>query len=641
MLGPTQQTNRPRRIAAVLLATATVSLFAYFLATTSSQSIRQKIRLGLSFTARQALPAATSEAAWISSSRENTNSNGSKYVLRQDSTTPMKVRSESVSSLGARTSLQLAASSASSTLSTSLPSAWPEVPSSTTHAAHTAQAAQGSPKSEPSLGEEQAQLGPQWRPLAASDRYRFTPQTLPPFRKCEQEERGMKRWKQKLDQRGLKICSGGVSSIICARELASPRIYVCQFSNVLEVLAGDGTLRWIAQCALHKDVDLNSLFQPLHRSHFLHFLDVRKDLGPKQLSKTITVLQSIPANVDFADHVLASLKLHAQKQAPAREGVTFLSSGDCNTGNPGHCQADQDNLFIVQHILPKTFSREETRVAERLPHFYEDWQALSAEIVTASYSAGFPSLKVKAEPYVQLVRYLVSGPTGMTGPHWTSLKGSSCLGRSPLLLAHQMAALPFFESTWRSNLDRYGDACNFLEKLSAEYSLHLLNGEACKIDARHSNFYLWISRVDQDCYGPARLTSKCRNRQNRGVSNGLELATELSKRYANTTILYVNAGTIPYLDQVFLIRAASTIIAAHGGGLWNAARWLNEALHQRIVEIVPIGSPGETCSLAKLFGGRYSWVKCHACKNKQNGELKFEEFFKAVETADISTCQGF
>ena len=264
----------------------------------------------------------------------------------------------------------------------------------------------------------------------------------------------MNRWKQKLDQRGLKICSGGVSSIVCARELASPRIYVCQFNNVLEVLAGDGTLRWIAQCALHKDVDLYSLFKPLHRSHFLHFLDVRKDLGSQQLSKTITVVQSIPANVDFVDHVLASLKLRAQKQAPAREGVTFLSSGDCNTGNPGHCQADQDNLFIVQHILPKTFSREETRVVlyngfgrsrysaqkERLPHFYEDWQALSAEIVTASYSADFPSLKVKAEPYVQLVRYLVSGPAGMTGPHWISLKGSSCLGRSPLLLAHQMAA---------------------------------------------------------------------------------------------------------------------------------------------------------------------------------------------------------
>ncbi|CAE7859420.1 agaB34 [Symbiodinium microadriaticum] len=654
MLGPVQLTNRPRRIAVFLLATATVSLFAYFLATTSSQSLREKIRLGLSFTARQALPAVTSEAAWISPSRENINSTGSQYVSRQDSTTPLQVHSVSVSSLGARTSLQLAASSASSSLSTSLrPSTWPEVRSSTTHS-DTTQAAKSFSGSEPSLGEEQAQLGSQWRPLAASDRYRFTPQTLPPFRKCEQEQRGMNRWKQKLDQRGLKICSGGVSSIVCARELASPRIYVCQFNNVLEVLAGDGTLRWIAQCALHKDVDLYSLFKPLHRSHFLHFLDVRKDLGSQQLSKTITVVQSIPANVDFVDHVLASLKLRAQKQAPAREGVTFLSSGDCNTGNPGHCQADQDNLFIVQHILPKTFSREETRVVlyngfgrsrysaqkERLPHFYEDWQALSAEIVTASYSADFPSLKVKAEPYVQLVRYLVSGPAGMTGPHWISLKGSSCLGRSPLLLAHQMAALPFFESRWGSNPDRYGDACNFLKKLSAEYSLHLLNGEACKIDARHSNFYLWISRVDQDCYGPARLTSKCRNRLNRGVSNGLELATELSKRYADTTILYVNTGTIPYLDQVFLIRAASTIIAAHGGGLWNAARWLNEALHQRIVEIVPIGSPGETCSLAKLFGGRYSWVKCHTCKNKQNGELKFEEFFKAVETADISTCQG-
>ena len=127
------------------------------------------------------------------------------------------------------------------------------------------------------------------------------------------------------------------------------------------------------------------------------------------------------------------------------------------------------------------------------------------------------------------------------------------------------AALPFFESEWGRDPKRYGDACNFMQKLSAEYSLHLLNGKVCKIDARQSNFYLWISRIPPDCHKIPSLGDSCG--KNRGVANGMELATELSKRYAHTTILYVNTGTIPYLDQVFLIRAASTIIAAHGGRL--------------------------------------------------------------------------
>ena len=72
-----------------------------------------------------------------------------------------------------------------------------------------------------------------------------------------------------------------------------------------------------------------------------------------------------------------------------------------------------------------------------------------------------------------------------------------------------------------------------------------------------------------------------------------------------STVLYAEFGPLPYLDQVFLIRLANTIVGAHGGGMWNAARWLNAAQRQLMVEIVTVNGPANSCSLARMFGGRY------------------------------------
>ena len=293
-----------------------------------------------------------------------------------------------------------------------------------------------------------------WQPLGPSDRFRFTAQTLPPFRQCEEEHLGMHRWK-KLQARSITLCSGGVSKITCVRQLPSPKVYVCEFHNIVELLAPQGTLRWVAQCFLQKEVDRRLLFNELSPKHPLLNLDIRRELGAKQLSKAITIVESIPGNADLADHVVASLQWKARKNATTREGLTFLSTGDCNTGNPGHCQADQDNLFIVQHMLPTTFGREDTRVVLYIgfgtsrygarnpgrPHFFEDWKALASEVITASHMPEFPTLSLKSEAYVQPVGTLVTGPAGMTGPHWTRFNQPGlCEGRNPILLGHQMVS---------------------------------------------------------------------------------------------------------------------------------------------------------------------------------------------------------
>ena len=163
------------------------------------------------------------------------------------------------------------------------------------------------------------------------------------------------------------------------------------------------------------------------------------------------------------------------------------------------------------------------------PHLYEDWQAVSAEVVTASRvnrSAAFPNLWPTSDAYVRRLEYLVTGPAAMTGPHWNTFRDASCVGRSPLLVAHQLAALPFFESAWKQNSSRYGDACRFLQEIAAEHSLDLFNSASCAINATSSNLHLWISRIPRACF-VNKTVQGCKNR--RDVSNGLQLAAALSK----------------------------------------------------------------------------------------------------------------
>ena len=218
------------------------------------------------------------------------------------------------------------------------------------------------------------------------ERYRFTSETLPPFLPCEQERMGMQPWK-KLQSDAVTLCSGGASFIACLhwhlKAKAEPITFVCEFHNLVEVLSPNGTLRWVAQCSMH-DVDRASLFRNLQAVHPLRFLEVRRELGDQELHYPLTVVEGLPADVDFTDHVMASLHWKSRKNATARTGLTFLSTGDCNTGNPGHCQAwlpsetfvqdrvlqspkplcqaDQQNLFIVQNLLNKSFTRADTRV---------------------------------------------------------------------------------------------------------------------------------------------------------------------------------------------------------------------------------------------------------------------------------------
>ncbi|CAE7341584.1 RPS4, partial [Symbiodinium microadriaticum] len=465
-------------------------------------------------------------------------------------------------------------------------------------------------------------------------RYQFTAATLPAFRPCEEKLLGLQKYR-KLQDEHVSVCGDGASKILCAQYSEKQKVWSCQMYDVVEVLDPQGTLHWVAQCRMNKSIDLMDFLKPLHKKHPLkNSMQVRKKLDGG-LDHVFTIVED---NVEgeLVDHVAAALaKWKLQTKKAFREGLTYVSAGDCSTGNPGHCQADQQNLFIVQNLLETAiFDRDDTRVvlyngfgksvyadgqkdkSQDRPHLFEDWQSLSSEVIQycpSTVKASFPDLCLREAAYVQRVKHVSTSPSGYTGPHWNKFgKDESCQGRSPLMVSYQIAALPWFESQWRQKPQRYADACSFLRQLAGQHNLELYNAEICRITATESNFFLWITRISSKICFKHPEQKGC---EQRDVYNGDEMALQLSKVYSNVTLLFVSFGVIPYLDQIFLVRQADTIIAAHGGGSWNTARWLNSALEQ-------------------MFGGQFTFVKipCPKCKSRKNTFLKFDELLRALAT---------
>ena len=357
----------------------------------------------------------------------------------------------------------------------------------------------------------------------AYQRFRYTPEALPLFRACEERFLGLQSYR-KLQQNHVTLCGDGASKILCAQYAQAQKVWSCQMYDVVEVLDPQGTLHWVAQCTMNRSIDLNDFLKPLHKTHPLrNSMQVRRKMDTR-LSHVFTILED-KVEGELMDHVAAALtKWKIQKKKALREGMTYVSAGDCTTGNPGHCQSDQQNLFILQNLLETAaFNRNDTRVvlykgfgksvyangpkskAPDRPHLFEDWQSLSSEVIQYCPSAmkvSFHDLCLHEDAYLQHVRHVFTSPSGYTGPHWYKFdKDQSCQGRSPLLLSYQMAALPWFESQWRQKPQVYSDACRFLQELASQHNLTLYNVEICRITPTESNFYLWITRISsKSCF---------------------------------------------------------------------------------------------------------------------------------------------
>jgi hypothetical protein len=65
------------------------------------------------------------------------------------------------------------------------------------------------------------------------------------------------------------------------------------------------------------------------------------------------------------------------------------------------------------------------------------------------------------------------------------------------------------------------------------------------------------------------------------------------------------------VEQEAAVRRADVVFGTHGGGLWNAARWMRPP--QALLEIMPAGGPGSTENIARGLGVAYYEVRCDAC----------------------------
>ena len=161
-----------------------------------------------------------------------------------------------------------------------------------------------------------------------------------------------------------------------------------------------------------------------------------------------------------------------------------------------------------------------------------------------------------------LLPWAAFGALGMHGPHWRAFKDNPSLqGRSEVLLRARFEVRRFMRFA----------------------------GEAA------ARGVLWVSRLTH-----------------RVVTNEDEALAALAARCrANESVRAVHLGRMSYAQQFEAVSGAALVVGMHGGGMWNAARWMSRP--QKMLEIMPVLGPGATCSLAKMMGIGYGAVVCAEC----------------------------
>lgn len=372
----------------------------------------------------------------------------------------------------------------------------------------------------------------------------------------------------------VSLCSSSsTSQIICATKRKLYGIFCIGYN----IIALDSVEKgWVAGC------NLKMLPTELKRftSHLPHHSPLRND------------------KINFvSNEEYNRIKNDTRK---SKYKFTYIASGDCMTGNPGHCVADPHNFFIMINVLrTKEFpgiSKETTKVQiysgfgtnkfitkttnlDTAPQstipFIEDWSPM-ASIVDRSFEAN--------------VEHGILGISahGIYGPHWRGFTDDpTCEGLSPVLIAARDNIRNFYHLYDRK--DSQNNIDNFIKDRKNEISL------------------LWIIRSPLS--------------NSRNILNIPENILKIKELYPMINVRTAELGAMSYFEQYNLIIKADIVVSIHGGGLWNAVRWMDSS--QIIIEIFPQMSPGSTCPMAKMLGVPYYFTLCSNCKSttKGNGKL--------------------
>ena len=470
---------------------------------------------------------------------------------------------------------------------------------------------------------------------------------------CGERSMGMSKFRQYMKDE-VVLCEGGLSSIVCPsfypREDGLKRAFFCYLRNAFEVMhPTTRRLHWIAQCKLQEILPRSLFFQELSRVDYMRRMQVVKEL-PAVLLGRIIVVEETDLNVnDFARTIKQRYNLRRQLP-PLAGSFTYVINGDCNTGNPGHCQADPHLLYVVRTLL--NFDKSTTRVIllsgfgrsnylkrdvqQKDPQFFSDLQALASSIfIDAGHSPVYPHLLLKGSAFVQPLSLVATSPLSLYGPHWQGFRENrSCETRNPVLFQAQGELLLHQQMLWTQAPPSrgYGNLCSFMKRLESSAESHKVYGLEKPCDPPFNILY-WVSR----------------HGNGRHITNEASIVEKLSKekRLNFTNFLLINPGLLDYADQAFLASHSNTIVGPHGGGMWEAVRWGSHVRGQiRVLEIMPMLGPGDSCVLATMMGTLYKSIECLKCQPGVNhsADMEYEVVLKALlETFTVSpdfTCKS-
>ena len=456
---------------------------------------------------------------------------------------------------------------------------------------------------------------------------------------CAEKSMGFSKFHQYMRDE-VVLCNGGLSKINCPsfypREDGLKRAFFCYLKNAFEVMDPQTQqLHWVVQCKLNRDVQRAHFFQDLAKEDYMRHVQVSTTLPSKLTSGIVVVEREDWTKEQFVQDLRTKYGLSRQL-AELKNTMTYAVNGDCNTGNPGHCQADPQLLFIVQKMLG--FHRSTTRlillsgfgrsnylaesVVQKVPQFFSDLQALAASIfIDAGHKPVYPELLIEGPSYVRALDVLSTSPFSLYGPHWQGFRENrSCEAPNPMLMQVQAELLKYRRQEWMTApTDRgYDDLCEFMRRLESF-------GEPTRVFG-----------LDASCAPPFNILYwVSRHGNGRHILNEADIVERLynDADLPFTHYILANPGLFDYKDQSFLATQAHTIVGPHGGGMWEAARWsLRSEPRIKILEILPMLGPGDSCVLATMMGAMYKAIECKRCKPnvKHSADLEYEIVKEAV-----------
>lgn len=259
---------------------------------------------------------------------------------------------------------------------------------------------------------------------------------------------------------------------------------------------------------------------------------------------------------------------------------TYVASGDCATGNPGHCIADPHHLLIMQKVLDKT--KDQTSVilysgfgknnyiknaSEDIALIEDWWPFVHPQRISKSLEGNtfLPILGLSAQ--------------GWNGPHWRHYTDyGDCNRTSDILLEARMEIMKYWALKDRKSLW----PLNAVSASSAEKTTFTGTGlsqqqqqqQSQQRQQRSNSESLLGSSVNSGARPRKwRLLWLIRNVKDRIILNINQTIAAIEKNFSNdVSCESVDLGQLSYQDQLKKTLESDIIIAMHGGAAVQVAR---------------------------------------------------------------------